>query len=193
MYKATRDLIKNRQKYSKYLIEKVLVKQIGGGEANECFDNAYDMLDHSNGIKMTSGWLVGKFNKYTNSTEIVQHYWNIDKFGNYFDTTPRIGPHFEYVIDCEISCYSQQNYEQVDSCVASSLLLKDGEFLAVDTNDNGSLIFRKIESLDTKNLFEKATKETIIDESTAYGIPTISITEYMDFVLSQNPHYKIYA
>ena len=67
MYKVTRDLIKKRQKFSKYLIEKVVVKQIGGGKANDCFNNACEMIDRTRGIKITSGWIVGKYNKYKNS------------------------------------------------------------------------------------------------------------------------------
>lgn len=193
MYKVTRDLIKKRQRFSKYLIEKVAVKQIGGGNANDCFGNACEMIDRTRGIKITSGWIVGKNNKYKNSTEIVQHFWNVDKFGNHFDTTPLIGSDVEYVVDSEINSYGQENYDSVDSCVASSLLFKDGNFLAVDITESGNLIFRKIESLDTKNLFIKATKDTVIDEATVYDRQSISIDEYMDFVISQDPSFKIYA
>lgn len=193
MYKVTRDLIKKRQKFSKYLIEKVIVKQIGGGKPNDCFGNACEMIDRTRGIKITSGWIVGKYNKYKNSTEIVQHFWNVDKFGNHFDTTPLISSDVEYVVDSDINSFGQKNYDNVDSCVASSLLFEDGNYVAVDIKDNGNLIFRKIESLDTKNLFTKSTKETEIEEATACGHQSISIKEYMDFLISQDPSFKIYA
>lgn len=193
MYKATRDFIKARQQHSKYVVEKVSVKQVGGGKANDCFNNACDTIDRSKGIKHTSGWIVGKFNKFKNSTEIIQHFWNVDKDGNHFDTTPLIGSDVEYVIDCEINAYGQQNYDEVDSCVASSLLLKDGKFVAVDIAENGRLIFRNIESLSTNNLFKKATKETEIAEEAVYGKNTISLGEYMNLVISQDSTFKIAA
>lgn len=193
MYKATRDFIKARQQFSKYVVEQVSVKQIDGGKPNDCFNNACDAIDRTKGIKHTSGWIIGKFNKFTNSTEIIQHFWNVDKDGNHFDTTPFIGSEFEYVIDCEINAYGQQHYDDVDSCVASSLLLKNGKFVAVDTAQNGRLVYRNIDDLETKKLFEKPTKETEIDEAVVYGRSTISIGEYMNFVLSQDSTFKIAA
>ena len=193
MYKATRDFIKARQQFSKYVVEQVSVKQIDGGERNECFNNACDTIDRTKGIKHTSGWIIGKFNKFTNSTEIIQHFWNVDKDGNHFDTTPLIGSEFEYVIDCEINAYGQQHYDNVDSCVASSLLLKNGKFVAVDADQNGRLVYRNIGSLSTNKLFEKVSKESEVDEASAYERNTISIGEYINFVMSQDLTFKIAA
>ena len=193
MYKATRDFIKARQQFSKYVVEQVSVKQIVGGERNDCFNNACDTIDRTKGIKHTSGWIIGKFNKFTNSTEIIQHFWNVDKDGNHFDTTPLIGSEFEYVIDCEINAYGQQHYDNVDSCVASSLLLKNGKFVAVDADQNGRLVYRNIGSLSTNKLFEKVSKESEVDEASAYERNTISIGEYINFVMSQDLTFKIAA
>jgi hypothetical protein len=193
MYKATRDFIKARQQFSKYVVEQVSVKQIDGGEPNDCFNNACDTINRTKGIKLTSGWIIGKFNKFTNSTEIIQHFWNVDKDGNHFDTTPFIGSEFEYVIDCEINAYGQQHYDNVDSCVASSLLLKNGKFVAVDADQNGRLVYRNIGSLSTNKLFEKVSKGSEVYEASAYGRNTISIGEYMNFVMSQNSTFKIAA
>lgn len=193
MYKATRDFIKARQQFSKYVVEQVSVKQIDGGKPNDCFNNACDAIDRTKGIKHTSGWIIGKFNKFTNSTEIIQHFWNVDKDGNHFDTTPLIGSEFEYVIDCEINAYGQQNYDNVDSCVASSLLLKNGKFVAVDVGQNGRLVYRNIESLSTNKLFEKDTKGSENDEAFANGRSAISIGEYMNIVMSQDSTFKIAA
>ena len=193
MYTATRRLIKERQQYSGYVIERVSVKNVGGGAPNRAFSNAYNTLDRKKGIKMTSGWIVDKFNKFKNSTEITQHFWNVDCSGNYFDTTPLFGSDvadLEYVIDCDIQAYGQKHYDQIDSCVASSLLLRDGEFLAVDIDETGRLVFRSIESLDTRNLFEKATIENEIDEATVYGRQTISLAEYMERLMSQDKSFN---
>ena len=193
MYKATRDFIKARQQFSKYVVEQVSVKQIDGGERNDCFNNACDTIDRTKGIKHTSGWIIGKLNKFTNSTEIIQHFWNVDKDGNHFDTTPLIGSEFEYVIDCEINAYGQQHIDNLDSCVASSLLLKNGKFFAVDADQNGRLVYRNIGSLSTNKLFEKVSKESEVDEASAYERNTISIGEYNNFVMSQDSTFKIAA
>ena len=193
MYKATRDFIKARQQFSKYVVEQVSVKQIDGGERNDCFNNACDTIDRTKGIKHTSGWIIGKFNKFTNSTEIIQHFWNVDKDGNHFDTTPLIGSEFEYVIDCEINAYGQQHIDNLDSCVASSLLLKNGKFFAVDADQNGRLVYRNIGSLSTNKLFEKVSKGSEVDEASAYERNTISIDEYINFVMLQDSTFKIAA
>lgn len=154
MYKATRKLIQARQQHSKYVIEKVNVENIGGGKANACFINACDAIDRSKGITIVSGWVVGKFDKFKNSTEIVQHFWNVDRNGNHFDTTPLMGNNeVEYVVDTDICHYGQEHIDSIDSCVASSLLLKNDKFIAVDIEDN-RLNFRSIKNLAIEELFE---------------------------------------
>jgi hypothetical protein len=155
MYKATRKLIQARQQLSKYVIETVQVEKIGGGKANACFDNAFDQIDRSKGITIVSGWIVGSYDKYKNSTEIVQHFWNADRQGRYFDTTPLIRDDVEYVVDTDICHYGQEHYEEIDSCVAASLLFKDDRFLAVDLED-GQLNFRNIKKLSMDELFDIA-------------------------------------
>ncbi len=155
MYKATRKLIQARQALSKYVIEKVQIEQIGGGKANACFDNACDQIDRSRGITIVSGWIVGAYDIYKNSTEIVQHFWNADRNGRYFDTTPMIGKDVEYVVDTDICHYGQERYDDVESCVASSLLFKNDKFLAVDFN-SGRINFRNIEKLSMEELFDIA-------------------------------------
>lgn len=153
MYKATRKLIQERQQYSTYVIEKVDVRNVGGGVSNACFDNSFNAIDRSKGIGVVSGWIVGSFNKSKNSTEIVQHFWNADRAGNHFDTTPLGGDDVEYVIDVDISHYGQQHYDKIKSCVAASLLLKNDKFIAVKF-DEDRLRFRDIRSLATEELFE---------------------------------------
>lgn len=157
MYKATRILINARQPFSNYVIELVGVRNVGGGRANDCFGNATDALSSFPGSTVTSGWLVGKFDPITNSTEITQHYWNVNANGQYFDTTPGVASHYEYVCDCEIADYAQQHLDNVNNCVSSSLLLKDGEFHAVNKTPQGPS-FEPIASLSTSNLFAYAKK-----------------------------------
>lgn len=153
MYKATRELIKARQQFTDYVVEQVFVRQVGGGIENECFENATndDLLEKGN--KVVSGWIVNAYDGVRNSTAIVQHWWNIDSTGNYFDTTPNLDATMEYVIDVEIVSYGQDNFDDLDNLVAMSLLFKDGEFFAVEKID-GKLQTKSIASLATANLFQ---------------------------------------
>lgn len=159
MYKATRILISERQKYSPYVIEVVSVERIGGGRMNDCFNNACDALEEFAGAKIASGWIVKKYNQAQNSTEITQHFWNVSADGNHFDTTPAVSDDYEYVDDCEINEYGQANIDNLNDCVGSSLLLKDGKFFAVNNSSTG-LVFNPIESLKTSNLFLYAAKQS---------------------------------
>ena len=159
MYKATRILINARQEFSPYAVEVVNVNKLGGGKENDCFNNACQAIEMYAGAKITSGWLVHKFDPATNSTEITQHFWNIDADGRFFDTTPEICNDFEYVDDCELVEYGQVNIEKLNNCIGSSLLLKDGKFFAVDKSPTG-LVFNPISSLKTSNLFLYAAKQS---------------------------------
>jgi len=146
MYKATRELIKARQPHTDYVVEVVSVKQIGGGIANKCFQNATDDEILAQGNKVVSGWVVNPYDSLRNSTAIIQHWWNIDKDGNYFDITPSLHKNLEYVIDTEIADYGQDNFDKLNNLVALSLLLKDNKFYGVDEKLN----VKSIASLSTK-------------------------------------------
>lgn len=152
MYKATRELIKARQPYTDYIVEVVAVKKIGGGVANECHENSANEVEKGVDAKAVSGWLVNPFDKNTNSTAIIQHWWNIDVHGVFYDTTPGIDDELQYVIDIEIAAYGNQATEELDDYVAASLLLQDGKFYAVK-KIYGELKTRELPSLETKNLF----------------------------------------
>jgi hypothetical protein len=149
MYKATRELIKARQPHTDYVVEVVSVQQIGGGIANQCFQNATDDEMLAKGNKVVSGWVVNPYDSLRNSTAIIQHWWNIDKDGNYFDITPTLNRKLEYVIDSEIADYGQKNFDKLNNLVALSLLLKDNKFYSVDE----TLSVNVIASLSTENLF----------------------------------------
>ncbi len=153
MYKATRELIKIRQPHTKYVLEQVFVKQVGGGVANQCFQNATDDSLLEKGNKVVSGWVVNAYDSERNSTAIVQHWWNIDSNGNYFDITPDVDSTLEYVVDSGISEYGQDNYDNLDNLVAISLLFQNGDFFGVEAVD-GNLITKPLPSLATENLFQ---------------------------------------
>ena len=136
MFKATRELIKARQQHTKFVVEAIEVKSIGGGKNNDCFMNACTYKENNKGAKVVSGWIVNKFDTRTNSTAIIQHFWNVDAFGNHVDTTPLVGYEHEYVIDVDILIFGQIHYDELDTCVASSLLLCNGIFSTMEISDD---------------------------------------------------------
>ena len=152
MLKAISLLISQRQQFSKLTVQVVKVKNIGGGYANECLNNAFNQIDRDKSIKIASGWIVGKTDKVTGSTFILQHFWNADADGNYFDTTP-LAKHFVYVLDIEMLNYCQKHFRILRSSVGRSLLVKNGVFFTFSSTDDTEP-FRQISSLHTKNLFQ---------------------------------------
>ncbi len=154
MYRATRELIKARQPHTDYVLEVVSVKKLGGGEANQCFQNATDDEILSQGNQVVSGWIVNPFDSFRNSTAIVQHWWNIDKAGNYFDTTPINDVQQDYVVDSDIGIFGQANFDKLSNLVALSLLLKENKFYGVDEK----LSLQSLPSLATTNLFDLPKK-----------------------------------
>ena len=154
MYKATRSLIKARQQYSRYVVEKLArVRQVGGGAPNDCFNNACAAKQRESGIQVVSGWVVDRYNPNGDFTEITQHWWNVDKKGNHFDTTPNIGVEFEYVVDIAIAVWGQEHYDQIKSCVCSSLVLQAGQFIAINLVGK-QLLSRPIPDVSNDSLFE---------------------------------------
>lgn len=152
MYKATRELIKARQPYSEYIIEVVSVRQIMGGVANKCFQNATSDALLAAGNQAVSGWIVSQYCKTKNSTEITHHWWNVDKFGRYFDTTPGVSD-IQYVVDSRLAEFGQEHYENLTNLVACSLLYKNNKFYKVK-NTAGGLVFAELASLETSLLFD---------------------------------------
>ena len=152
MFKATRELIKARQAYTDYVVEVVSVKQVDGGAENDCFNNACAFIEQNKGCAVVSGWLVNKYDAISNSTAILQHFWNINEKGIYVDTTPLIEAGSEYVIDVDLSKYGQEHFDEINNCVCSSLWFKDGKFKTVDLFD-GKLVRNNISQLTTENLF----------------------------------------
>ena len=138
MRKVVRELIAKRQPQSKYLVEQVDVKQIGGGKAKDCFHNTLTLrkTDADGRYKVVSGWLVGEFDREADGTALIQHYWNFDtKANEYVDITPNIDNRqtYKYVVDTDLVLYSQQPhiYEVIDDCVGHSMWYSNGKFSLV--------------------------------------------------------------
>jgi hypothetical protein len=105
-----------------------------------------------------SGWLVGKYNSETDETEIMQHWWNVDSVTQqHFDTTPfdngTSKADYEYVADVEISLWGDANFDKIKSNVCNSLCLRNDKWFLVNEDTNGTLVYKKTESLRVENLF----------------------------------------
>jgi len=164
MYKATRLLIDERQKHSKYKLENIAVNIVPIGEPNKCHHNTFEFQEKEvlkTGCRRSipvSGWLVGKYNKTKDETEIIQHWWNIDSVTKqHFDTTPITDGtkhgECEYVTDFEISMWGNDNYEEIDSNVCNSLCLRTGKWVLINRNEDGKFFQNVTDKLTVQNLF----------------------------------------
>ena len=164
MYKATRLLIEQRLKHSKYNVNHVTVISAPIGEPNKCHQNTFrfqrtDVLETGCQRSMPiSGWLVKKYNSEIDETEIIQHWWNVDSVTQqHFDTTPfDNGAHqadYEYVADVEISLWSDSNFDKIKSNVCNSLCLRNGKWFLVNEVNDGKLIYKQADNLKIDNLF----------------------------------------
>jgi hypothetical protein len=139
-------------------LELVSVDQIGGGETNDCSNNAIDATENGDGeVRTITGWLVHPYNQLTNITEIVQHWWNKHSSGRYFDTSPGVDIDCEYVVDLDLIHYFRKNYDNIDNNVAISLILSDGKFIGVDRDESSHNGLRNflVSSLSTDVLYRQ--------------------------------------
>jgi hypothetical protein len=160
MYKASRTFIDSRQKHSpsfKLLVPNNVV-QLGTGEPNQCFLNSHGFVnekkEQGQNYVCLSGWLVGPYDNISNSTEFVQHWWVGDRSGNHFDTTPHHTENFEYILDMAIYYFAQKNYDRIKSCVAMSILNKNGSYYLLRNSNDLELELEEIPELKTELLFK---------------------------------------
>jgi len=155
MFKSTRTFIVERQKYCKAELSLVTVKKLANGKPNDCSNNALDATEQGDEVRTITGWLVHPYDSITNTTEIVQHWWNMNSEGAYFDTTPGITDDCEYVKDMDLLYYFSKNTEIIDNNVALSLILSDGKFIGVDEDKKSPSGIKRfiISSLETAVLY----------------------------------------
>ena len=151
MLKATSLLINHRQKYSKFTLKVVKVKNICGGNANNCFQNAVDLVVREKNKKVVSGWIVVKL-KSIESIAFLPHFWNSDAQGNYFDTTPQSFDRV-YVLDIELLRFSHKHIKNIKSRVVCPIVLKNGVWHSIAADDSVEP-YKIITSLHPKNLFQ---------------------------------------
>ncbi len=158
MYKATREFITAREQFTgNYSVRHLPnVKKVGGGLPNRCYTNSHNAKDSmSNGtyrVVMISGWLVQPYNKSTNSTAIIAHWWNADINGGFLDTTPLINDGEEYVQDSAIYHFCVENDNNLTTHLPNSLLYRDGKFEVLI--DPVNMLFRPINELRTEFFYE---------------------------------------
>lgn len=155
MLKETKRFIKIRQPHSSTTLEVVEVKVVGGGRANDCSNNALDITEQTEGVRPITGWLVCATGN-ENNFEVIQHWWNCDANDKHFDTTPSIGGVVEYVMDLNLYRFAFENYDAIDSIVASSLQIRGDKIIAVDEELGlgRKRTYRDIENLDNKSLYK---------------------------------------
>ena len=157
MYKATRDFINARKKHTDSPLRlPSFVKQLGTGLPNQCLTNSRNFANEQkalgNDVIMLSGWIVHPYNKISESTEIVQHWWNGDTKGNNYDTTPYVTSELEYVIDFDINNYAYSNSNKIESHVGMSLLYKESKFFLLKNPQ--TMEFEEIKELKTEMFFK---------------------------------------
>ena len=155
MKKVTRELIKLRQKYvanPKAIQHISSVSKIGGGELNQCYQNAFKYkAPEAFGGSMMSGWLVQPYDPVTNSTAIIQHWWNVDRNDNHIDTTPTLNIDSDYVQDLGIYVFCFTNDARLDTHLGKSMMFKDGRFSVLYDVDN--MYFSPLQDLDISRFY----------------------------------------
>lgn len=164
MYKATRLLIEERLKHSKYNLQKVSVKLLPIGEINKCHQNTFKFQSSDvlrTGCRRSvavSGWLVGKYERTKDGAEIIQHWWNIDSVTKqHFDTTPvtdsiKYGD-YEYVTDFEFSIFGNEGHVAIDSNACKSICLRQGKWYLVHEDKDGNLVYKLTNKLNVESFF----------------------------------------
>lgn len=155
MYKATRDFINDRQKFARYAVREVAVRQVGGGESGNSYMNAHARIDREHNIRIVSGWLVKPYDRMLRKTEILQHWWNVDANAKtYFDVSPDVGKDCEYVLDMDLAEFGIKNFDDPAANVCHAVYLRDGKYTMVD-RIFGELFYKPIDTLETASLFKK--------------------------------------
>ena len=154
----TAEFMKARAPYTKGLAFKLIknVKFVGGGTANECYNNAHLAKEKAarsgKRIAMVSGWIVNKYSEQHRSTSIIAHWWNSDMQGNHFDTTPNASSsEHEYVQDSEIFKFCYDNDAILTVHQHYSLMMIEGNFEVLF--DEEKMLFRKVNELKTEHFY----------------------------------------
>jgi hypothetical protein len=156
MNTASHDLIAARQLSTKLPVRQILnVTQLSTGIQNDCYGNAHATKEASlkigNKIYIVSGWLVEPYDPASDSTAIIQHWWNVDAQGHHFDITPNLNPDSIYVQDIGLFQFCIDNDPILFTHVGNNLLHKNGKFeILVDTD---LMLFMPVNELKTEYIY----------------------------------------
>ena len=101
MKQATRKWLKLRPQ-AQY-IGRVKHTPVEGKVPNQCQQNSYGEV-HTNNAKWVAGWVIGDYSKEHDQSPVIFHFWNVDKNGNWYDTSPGMdAQNFEYVYDMDVA------------------------------------------------------------------------------------------
>jgi hypothetical protein len=158
MKKATRVFIDLRKPHCLTEPSVVSVKQLGGGLPNNCSENALNVTENGDGIvHSVTGWLIHPYNPTRKTTQIVQHWWNKEVDGEHFDTSPIEVYGCEYVMDMDLIKFVIDNFDHINSNVATSILLHDSGLIEGYESDPTVPFFGakkvQLKSLSTKHLY----------------------------------------
>jgi len=163
MYKVTRILISEREKYSSFPIHLVKVRRNPIHEKQLCLENAnraskIDVLGSgTDQNEVVAGWLVHRFDPVEKVSEVVQHWWNFDPVKRmYFDTTPLDAEveawGFEYLLDDEILHVATTQLIDLEHTVGRDLVLTEDGWHTIEISDDNSAELTKLQDLSIKNL-----------------------------------------
>ena len=158
MYKATKELIEQRQPFCTSLIKVVEVTNLGGGLINDCYGNAWRLKNKDRNYFIVSGWFILPLNEEHNYIRIVQHWFNRDvRTKQYVDTSP-VEKNAEYVADMNLYEFCTENDANLTTHVASSLIYENDRFKTVRQFDAYQQIVTEIDMLTTENLYQHCVK-----------------------------------
>jgi hypothetical protein len=157
MYRATRDFISTRNKFvDKFEATHIpIVKRIGGGTKHECYKNSTFFMNANsvNGdIGIWSGWLVMPYDKSTNSTLILAHWWNIKKNGEHFDTTP-LEDQAEYVQDYALLKFCDQHIGKLKTHIPHSIVFQNDHFYLITDPEKNEML--EVNDLKNETLYKQ--------------------------------------
>jgi len=165
MYRATRKLIKERERFcSQFKPNLIKMHWVGDGEPHRCFDNSMAAkrkdVNKSGSTEnpIRSGWMVHAYNRNYANTEIIQHWWNYDpKLKLHFDTTPLAldikASSLEFIEDQELYEFGKAIINEIKTHVGKNLVYMNEKWYASEiTSVNFQLKLSELKDLSHRNI-----------------------------------------
>ena len=170
MYRATRELIKERSRFcDRFRPKLVNMHWVENGEVNSCFSNTLNakVKDVNNSGSqenpIISGWMVHAYNRQHDTTEIIQHWWNFyPMLKIHFDTTPLDAGirtrSLEFVEDQEIFEFGKMIQNKIKTHVGKNLVFMNKLWFSSEiTSLKSQLKLTPLKDLSHHNLLHLKT------------------------------------